>query len=99
MLPLPSFDGRAVPYPGVENVRDYLSWRQADCVFFAFRALRRGAGWTLLLMCWAGHINNLYNTTFWTLVLRGGLSNVEAERELMVSLLEWQGAGWHPTIC
>ncbi|KAL7752012.1 tRNA-histidine guanylyltransferase 1-like [Sorochytrium milnesiophthora] len=28
---LPSFDGRAVLYPAVENVRDYLSWRQADC--------------------------------------------------------------------
>lgn len=35
VLPLPSFDGRAVPYPGVANVRDYLSWRQADCVFGA----------------------------------------------------------------
>ncbi|KAF3921658.1 hypothetical protein AA313_de0210041 [Arthrobotrys entomopaga] len=29
--PLPTFDGRAVCYPTVENVRDYLSWRQADC--------------------------------------------------------------------
>ncbi|KAF5016190.1 hypothetical protein F66182_12210, partial [Fusarium sp. NRRL 66182] len=28
------------------------------------------------------HINNLYNTTFWALVLKGGLSNVEAEKEL-----------------
>ncbi|RAO67878.1 uncharacterized protein BHQ10_003890 [Talaromyces amestolkiae] len=28
------------------------------------------------------HINNLYNTTFWMLVLKGGLSNVEAEKEL-----------------
>lgn len=31
-----------------------------------------------------GHINNLYNTTFWALVLKGGLSNVEAEKELSV---------------
>merc|ERR1712079_3668 len=27
----PSFDGRAVLYPTVRNMRDYLSWRQADC--------------------------------------------------------------------
>lgn len=29
--PLPTFDGRAVLYPSAQNVRDYLSWRQADC--------------------------------------------------------------------
>ncbi|UNI23561.1 tRNA(His) guanylyltransferase [Purpureocillium takamizusanense] len=29
--PLPTFDGRAVVYPGVQNLRDYLSWRQVDC--------------------------------------------------------------------
>lgn len=29
--PLPSFDGRAVLYPSVRILRDYLSWRQADC--------------------------------------------------------------------
>ncbi|KAL4806507.1 Thg1 C terminal domain-containing protein [Aspergillus unguis] len=28
------------------------------------------------------HINNLYNTTFWMMVLRGGMSNTEAENEL-----------------
>ncbi|CAG8737608.1 14577_t:CDS:2, partial [Ambispora leptoticha] len=27
----PSFDGRVVLYPSDENLRDYLSWRQADC--------------------------------------------------------------------
>jgi tRNA(His) guanylyltransferase len=27
----PFFDARAVCYPTVRNVRDYLSWRQADC--------------------------------------------------------------------
>ncbi|EQL01997.1 tRNAHis guanylyltransferase [Ophiocordyceps sinensis CO18] len=30
-FPLPTFDGRAVCYPGVQNLRDYLSWRQVDC--------------------------------------------------------------------
>lgn len=29
--PLPSFDGRAACYPSVSNLRDYMSWRQADC--------------------------------------------------------------------
>ncbi|CAG8478612.1 10917_t:CDS:2 [Paraglomus brasilianum] len=27
----PSFDGRIVQYPSDTNLRDYLSWRQADC--------------------------------------------------------------------
>lgn len=57
--PLPSFDGRAVCYPSVSNLRDYMSWRQADC-----------------------HINNLYNTTFWSLILRGGMDSQQAERAL-----------------
>lgn len=30
--PLPSFDGRAVCYPSDQNLRDYMSWRQADCM-------------------------------------------------------------------
>ena len=52
----PAFDGRAVLYPTVRNMRDYLSWRQADC-----------------------HINNLYNTVFWTLVQQGGMTNKAAQ--------------------
>lgn len=32
--PLPSFDGRVVQYPTVENLRDYFCWRQVDCKFF-----------------------------------------------------------------
>eukprot|EP01147_Barroeca_monosierra_P006592 gene6592-7531_t len=28
---VPHFDGRVVCYPTVQNLRDYLSWRQADC--------------------------------------------------------------------
>ncbi|KAJ9354339.1 Thg1 C terminal domain-containing protein [Paecilomyces variotii] len=28
------------------------------------------------------HINNLYNTTFWTMVQKGGMTNTDAEREL-----------------
>lgn len=31
-----------------------------------------------------GHINNLYNTSFWSLVLKGGLTTSEAEKRLLV---------------
>ncbi|KAM9835203.1 probable tRNA(His) guanylyltransferase isoform X2 [Syngnathus typhle] len=55
----PGFDGRVVLYPSNRNLKDYLSWRQADC-----------------------HINNLYNTVFWTLVQKGGLTTVQAEDRL-----------------
>lgn len=48
----PTFDGRVVLYPTDGNLRDYLSWRQADV-----------------------HVNNLYNTAFWMLVLRKNLTN------------------------
>ncbi|KAF2218476.1 Thg1 C terminal domain-containing protein [Elsinoe ampelina] len=29
--PYPTFDGRHVLYPNIKTMRDYLSWRQADC--------------------------------------------------------------------
>lgn len=32
-----------------------------------------------------GHINNLYNTTFWSLIQLGGIDNKEAEKMLAVS--------------
>ncbi|KAH6692664.1 tRNA guanylyltransferase [Plectosphaerella plurivora] len=57
--PLPSFDGRAVCYPSVRNLQDYMRWRQVDC-----------------------HINNLYNTAFWSLIQIGGKDNREAEKQL-----------------
>ena len=28
--PLPSFDGRAVCYPNLRSLRDYMAWRQVD---------------------------------------------------------------------
>jgi len=59
----PSFDGRVVLYPTDQNLRDYLSWRQADC-----------------------HINNLYNTVFWALVQKGGMTTTQAEDRLKGSL-------------
>lgn len=60
---MPSFDGRAIAYPKLQILRDYLSWRQADC-----------------------HVNNLYNTTFWALVLKGGMKEREAERRLQKTI-------------
>lgn len=32
----------------------------------------------------AGHINNLYNTTFWALIQQGDMTNQEAEKALAV---------------
>ncbi|CAO3654595.1 unnamed protein product [Mucor hiemalis] len=55
----PCFDSRTVCYPNNKTLRDYLSWRQADC-----------------------HINNLFNTTFWALVQKGGMTQIEAEDHL-----------------
>lgn len=76
---LPSFDGRAVIYPTARILRDYMSWRQVDCKpLFDFST-------TIANPICAGHINNLYNTTFWTMVLQGGMSNTDAEQELKVS--------------
>jgi tRNA(His) 5'-end guanylyltransferase len=34
-----------------------------------------------------GHINNLYNTTFWALIQQGGMDAKTAEKELAVSFL------------
>lgn len=59
----PCFDARVILYPTIENLKDYLSWRQADV-----------------------HINNLYNTCFWNLVLTKGLTNQEAEERLRGSV-------------
>jgi tRNA(His) guanylyltransferase len=55
----PSFDGRIILYPSLENLKDYFCWRVTDC-----------------------HINNLYNTTFWALVQKGGLNTQEAHNKL-----------------
>lgn len=55
----PTFDGRIIMYPTDEDIRTYLSWRQADC-----------------------HINNLYNTCFWSLVSINKLNEREATEKL-----------------
>lgn len=37
--------------------------------------------------CYQGHINNLYNTTFWALIQNGGMDAKDAEKELAVRLI------------
>lgn len=85
---LPSFDGRAVIYPSTRILRDYMSWRQVDCKsnfkltriwHISVESKARLADSSVI-----GHINNLYNTTFWTMVQQGGMSNTDAEQELKV---------------
>jgi tRNA(His) 5'-end guanylyltransferase len=34
---IPSFDARIILYPGIREVRDYFSWRQADSVLHLSR--------------------------------------------------------------
>ena len=36
MLYPPCFDSRAVCYPTSRIIRDYFSWRQADCIYYIF---------------------------------------------------------------
>lgn len=73
---LPTFDGRAVCYPSLSNLRDYLSWRQVDCKRHACSRC------IMELTTYPGHINNLYNTTFWALVQKCKMSNTDAENLL-----------------
>ncbi len=67
----PSFDARVIAYPTNENLKDYLKWRQTDCRI------------SYHLTNNLGHINNLYNTCFWSLV-KSGRSHQEAEEDLRV---------------
>lgn len=101
--PLPTFDGRCVCYPSVRNLRDYMSWRQADCKFpnalplLPQTKVSENHGsvinpmdeW-LTFECsleYIGHINNQFNTTFWALIQLAGLTNQEAEQKLSVCIL------------
>lgn len=92
---LPTFDGRAVCYPSWENLRDYLRWRQVDCMVSLplplcvkvasdrlWATLIAGVLTETFFLSFSGHINNLYNTTFWALVQQGGMTHTEAEEHL-----------------
>ena len=58
-----------------------MSWRQVDCEFFLVVSVD-------LWLIYEGHINNLYNTTFWALIQIGGLNAKSAEKELAVSFVD-----------
>lgn len=73
LLALPCFDARMITYPALSNIRDYACWRQADCIPIAL----------LRLTSIPGHINNLYNTCFWSLV-QAGESTAAAHQQLKV---------------
>lgn len=56
-----------------------MSWRQVDCKYP--NVLDK----ITKILTFLGHINNLYNTSFWALIQHGGLDNKEAEKTLTVS--------------
>ena len=47
---------------------------------------RCGEGYQPAELTPPGHINNLYNTTFWSMVNKGGMSGTEAELALKASI-------------
>ncbi|KAF8769003.1 hypothetical protein HU200_007032 [Digitaria exilis] len=65
----PYFDARAVCYPNLKTIRDYLAWRQVDCKLLELQSE------------FSCHINNQYNTCFWMLV-KSGKSEQEAQLSL-----------------
>jgi len=66
---IPSFDARIVLYPGIREVRDYFSWRQADSVLH----LSRERGWQL--------ISYQPTLTTYTIPLSGLLFSVEGNQK------------------
>ncbi|KIZ00415.1 tRNA(His) guanylyltransferase [Monoraphidium neglectum] len=86
----PVFDGRAVCYPDAATLRDYLSWRQADCHINnqarrQGRFCTRGAGEASLgaRLCSeaASARGDPYNTPYWELV-KSGLKPPDAQAAL-----------------
>lgn len=67
-----------------------MSWRQVDCKYHKITLSLRYAVWLPAISQippsvsdrHVGHINNLYNTTFWALVQQGGMGPREAEQRL-----------------
>lgn len=77
---------RIVQYSTDEEIRDYFRWRQVDsCVFSSPPQFSR----KILMMTgvYPAHINNMYNTCFWSLVLEGKMTAQEATTELQVAFL------------
>jgi tRNA(His) guanylyltransferase len=51
----PSFDGRAVLYPDIKNVRDYFAWRQTDCTYPLSTKLNPKVTSTICIIPLSGH--------------------------------------------
>lgn len=79
----PIFDGRIVQYPSDVQVKDYFRWRAVDSE--CCHDPHEWFGNRPTVFRNTAHINNLYNTTFWALVLQGGQSTTEANQTLSVS--------------
>jgi len=65
-------------FPNVELTRPWPTF-DGRCVCYPKRKVLRD------YLAWRQadcHINNLYNTTFWSMVLKGGMGQTEAERQL-----------------
>lgn len=78
----PSFDGRIAMYPSPREIRDYFAWRQADSKSIIRRFGRLRLNQTDVQH--EAHINNLYNTIFWALVMQGGETTTQAHATLRV---------------
>ncbi|MCJ1225656.1 tRNA-His guanylyltransferase [Toensbergia leucococca] len=61
----------------MQNLRDYLSWRQVDCEDSSRKKI-----YGHMPTIHTGHVNNLYNTTFWAMVQTGNMDATRAEEEL-----------------
>lgn len=59
-----------------------MSWRQVDCKLLQWPQWK-----DTTYFHYTGHINNLYNTTFWALIQSGGMDAKEAEKALAVRFL------------
>lgn len=90
----PAFDARVVLYPTDENLRLVFTFTLQTSPDFVPRLFHRRFLYSSLksiglnfrdYLSWRQadcHINNLYNTAFWTLIQKGGLTTTEAEKRL-----------------
>lgn len=55
----PGFDGRVVLYPTNRNLKDYLSWRQADCKWEFF-----SPGWQFMFLLYVSLLTKCMYSNF-----------------------------------
>ena len=69
-----------------------MSWRQVDCKQECRVCMDSDGGKGLLVGL--GHINNLYNTTFWALVEKGAMDATKGEMMLKVGPFAYDVRVW-----